>query len=343
MRRVCDRVGRPTVAWFAGALTFLLLTGCSGGQQQIRQDLSLVEQRIQELERSYGRWQVQMVELEEKVLLLEDRVEAHRISLERRGLVARRSLEELPAYQPPEAAPDYSYVASLPVQRLTPDPSGDPIGQSGEPTAELVITNETLDDYARLHSGNLTLMPASNAPERNPIPPVVTGERLPVNPTQAGLADRSTGQPPRTAGQVSQSVSTDASTGSAASSTARPLDLYQQSLNLFNTGEYEPALRGFTAFFDSRPEEDYLDNALYWIGECHYAAGRYPDALVSFQRVVDEFPDGNKVPDSLLKIGLTYERLNSRREATMVLSVLVETYPLTDAARRASLHLTELN
>jgi TolA-binding protein len=58
---------------------------------------------------------------------------------------------------------------------------------------------------------------------------------------------------------------------------------------------------------------------------------------------LERFPDGNKVPDSLLKIGLSYEQLDNRRRASQVLSDLVESYPTSDAARRAEEHLGELN
>ena len=120
-----------------------------------------------------------------------------------------------------------------------------------------------------------------------------------------------------------------------------PLSLYQTSLRQFNEGSYEEALEGFQFFLDSGPSADLADNALYWIGECYYARGQYDLALATFQQVVAEYPDGNKIPDSLLKIGLTYERLNDLNQATEVLSSLIETYPLTDAARRATQRLTD--
>ena len=95
-------------------------------------------------------------------------------------------------------------------------------------------------------------------------------------------------------------------------------------------------------FLASNPEADYMDNALFWIGECHYGLGDYSESIRFFQRVVSEYPDGNKVPDSLLKVALTYERLNDIANAREVLVVLVETYPTTEAARRATERLREL-
>jgi tol-pal system protein YbgF len=97
-----------------------------------------------------------------------------------------------------------------------------------------------------------------------------------------------------------------------------------------------------SAFVATAPEADYMDNALFWMGECHYGMGDYPQALSYFQRVVSEYPDGNKVVDSLLKVALSHERLEQPEQAVEVLSVLVETYPSTDAARRATERLRAL-
>jgi tol-pal system protein YbgF len=120
------------------------------------------------------------------------------------------------------------------------------------------------------------------------------------------------------------------------------LAIYRRALDEFNGGEYERSIESLREFIASGPEDDYMDNALFWLGECHYGLGRYQDALASFQQVVSSYPDGNKVPDSLLKVALTYERLSNDSSAREVLSVLVDTYPSTDAARRAEERLRAL-
>ena len=294
-------------------LLSLSLLGCGGSEETLRDDLVGLEQRIGDLERGAGRTHAQLNSLEQDVLLLEDRVEAQRLSLERRGAVEARRPNQLPRYEPPPVAPAYAAIEELPVQRIMP-------AATNQELEELVITNETLNDYVSAYGG--VGVSGSVSTGTRPLPPVVHNDRLPstarTTPSQVGVE---AARPAQAAG----------------------VDLYQSSLRHFNQGSYDSALTGFERFLSEGPSPDYSDNALYWIGECHYATGEYASALQSFERVVRDHPNGNKVPDSLLKIGLTYERMNNNQEANEVLSVLVETYPLTDAARRASEHLTELN
>lgn len=301
------KVGRQVGIVFGASCLVVFLgtsSGCGGAEDALRADLVQLEQRVAELERTSGRQQVNVGELEEQVLLLADRVEAHRLSLERRGMVAARSETELPRYRPPQQRPVYSQgLPELPTQRLEPSPAPEPT----EPGQPLVINNETLARFA--------------APEGEAPPPEAVSPPAPSRRSDSVRTARV--EPP--------------------AGSADPIALYRESLDRFNAGEYAQALRGFDSFLASGPSDDYVDNALFWIGECQYALGSYQAALESFERVVADHPEGNKVPDSLLKIGLTYERLNDRREASLVLSRLVADYPTSDAARRASERLSELD
>ncbi len=294
-----DLVNRATVGT-AGRLSalgtvLLVVASCTTAADQAMQaDLIRLEQRVAELDLSNSRHQTQINQLDEDVLLLEDRVEAHRLSLERRGVMATRTRSELPAYQPPTVEPDYAYMTELPVQRLAPA-SQTYAAQPGAPLEEIVITNDTLERFVQENGGPPVVRTASSgqAGGQSPYEPVVLGDRLPP-----------AGQPSeRQASQASQPREDDT------------LEIYQSSLQQFNAGNYGAALSGFETFLAVHPEQGYADNAYYWIGECHYARGDYSAALGSFERVVQDFPNGNKVPDSLLKIGLTYVQLENREEA----------------------------
>jgi TolA-binding protein len=60
-----------------------------------------------------------------------------------------------------------------------------------------------------------------------------------------------------------------------------------------------------------------------------------------FQRVMSEQPDGNKVPDAMLKMSLAYDRVGRGAEATRLLDDLNRQYPATNAGRLASQRLAE--
>ena len=119
------------------------------------------------------------------------------------------------------------------------------------------------------------------------------------------------------------------------------LTTYKDALAAYRGGEYASALGGFEAFLASGPQADYVDNALYWIGECHFGLGKFDAAVSYFQRVMAEQPDGNKVPDAMLKMSLAYDRTGRAEQASKLLEDLTRQFPATNAGRLASQKLAE--
>lgn len=114
---------------------------------------------------------------------------------------------------------------------------------------------------------------------------------------------------------------------------ASPMIFYQEGIDLYRQGNYEQAKQRFEQFLAAKPEESYIDNALYWIGECFYGEGLYNEAAGYFHKIVQEYPNANKVPDALLKVSLTYQKLGKLDSARDMLRYLMEAYPGTEAAR----------
>jgi tol-pal system protein YbgF len=73
-------------------------------------------------------------------------------------------------------------------------------------------------------------------------------------------------------------------------------------------------------------------NARYWLGECHYASGRYDEAAAEFQRCADDYPESDKAPDALLKLSYSYDRLGDGPRAMGVMDRLLTRYPGSHAA-----------
>jgi len=157
--------------------------------------------------------------------------------------------------------------------------------------------------------------------------------RLPVVTAPGG--DPAEGVPaiPRTPVAVSAAARADSAEGTP---TDEAVGEYRRALRQLSERRYEEALRGFEAFLREHPGHPYADNSLYWRGEIHYARRDYRRALSSFSELVERFPDGNKVPEALLRIGLCYERMGNRARATGVFRRLRRQYPDSVAARLAS-------
>jgi tol-pal system protein YbgF len=107
---------------------------------------------------------------------------------------------------------------------------------------------------------------------------------------------------------------------------AEPLRLYRASLALLTAGRHVQALAGFQKFLARFPSHDYADNAQYWRGECYYDRKQYRAAAREFRRVVEQFPQGNKVPDAMLKLGFSQLAVGEG-DGRQVLEAVVKAFP----------------
>lgn len=112
-----------------------------------------------------------------------------------------------------------------------------------------------------------------------------------------------------------------------------PMLSYQEGIDLYRQGKFVEARAKFEKFLATKPEESYVDNALYWIGECFYGEGFFHEAAEHFHRIIKAYPNANKVPDALLKVSLTYQKLGRLDSAQEMLRYLMDAFPGTEAAR----------
>ena len=119
--------------------------------------------------------------------------------------------------------------------------------------------------------------------------------------------------------------------------------LYRKSLAALQAGQHESATQGFKEFLRSYPGHDLADNSQYWLGECYYDRKDFGQAVREFRRVIERYPNGNKVPDALLKVGFSYLALGSPEAGRQTLSQLQRSYPRHEAAVLAASRLAELD
>ncbi|MDX2021106.1 MAG: tol-pal system protein YbgF [Deltaproteobacteria bacterium] len=122
-----------------------------------------------------------------------------------------------------------------------------------------------------------------------------------------------------------------------------PLLLYKQSLDHLKASRHADAAAGFREFLRRFPQHDYADNAQYWLAECYYDLKDFVTAVREFRRVVDVYPQGNKVPDALLKAGLGYLLLGNEAAGRGTLTELQKSFPTHTAAKVAAERMSELD
>lgn len=114
-----------------------------------------------------------------------------------------------------------------------------------------------------------------------------------------------------------------------------PTELYLKAFADYAAGRYQPAIKGFEAFIDNYPGNDYAGNAQYWLGECYYALEDYQQAVTEFEKTVYQYPENGKAPEALLKMVPALRRLNQFEQARDALQLLLRRYPESPAAARA--------
>ncbi|MFO8031609.1 MAG: tol-pal system protein YbgF [Desulfohalobiaceae bacterium] len=118
---------------------------------------------------------------------------------------------------------------------------------------------------------------------------------------------------------------------------------YKQALDTLLQGEPEQARGMFQEFLQRHKGHELVPNAYYWLGECHYEQQSFAEAILAFKEVSNQFPDSDKVPDALLKMGYSYLNMGQESNASFYLETLQERYPETKAAELAQEKLAELD
>jgi tol-pal system protein YbgF len=118
--------------------------------------------------------------------------------------------------------------------------------------------------------------------------------------------------------------------------------LYAAAYEMFREGKYEKAAVEFQNFLKLHPGTEYGGNAQFWLAECYYNEKKFEQAILEYEKVVKNFPEGNKVPYALLKQGLSFQQLGDKTSARMILQMIIRDYPNTNQARVARTHLLEI-
>lgn len=107
--------------------------------------------------------------------------------------------------------------------------------------------------------------------------------------------------------------------------------------------DYVESARLFKAFIDAYPQAQLASNAWYWLGESYYVTQNYEIAQHSFETLLSQFPDSNKVPDGMLKLGYCQAQLGQKDRARTTFNEVLRLYPMSDAARFAQSQLRAIN
>ncbi|WP_461211232.1 tol-pal system protein YbgF [Desulfocurvus sp. DL9XJH121] len=117
---------------------------------------------------------------------------------------------------------------------------------------------------------------------------------------------------------------------------------YDKGLALVLAGKTKEARTAFEGFLAKNAKSPLAPNAQYWLGETYYHEKRFPESIVAFKKVHQNFPRHSKAPAALLKIGYAYAQLGDKENARFYLGVLLQDYPKSEPAPKAKKRLESL-
>lgn len=103
--------------------------------------------------------------------------------------------------------------------------------------------------------------------------------------------------------------------------------LFRRALKAMAEGKPAEAAPLFQDYVQHSNDGADLSGALYWLGECHFELNRLRDAIANFDKLLQRYPESNKAPDALLRIGLAHEKLSEHALASQAYGLLLASYP----------------
>lgn len=123
--------------------------------------------------------------------------------------------------------------------------------------------------------------------------------------------------------------------------------LYEKGFRHFARKDFDQTIMVYQDFLERFPEDNYSDNAQFWIGEAYFRQDRLAEAEMAYRQVLRNYEhrstlEGYKTPDAIYRIGQTYLKRNDSRRARYYFSAAAERFPGTSAGRKAQRELASL-
>jgi tol-pal system protein YbgF len=121
-----------------------------------------------------------------------------------------------------------------------------------------------------------------------------------------------------------------------------PEQLYAFAYGQFTKGNYEQAVTNFRRYIEAYGHTEAADNAQFWIAESFHTQSRYNEALREYDRLLIDYPKGDKTAAANLKKGITLLQLERREEGVAALRAVITLYPHAQEAAVAAQELSRL-
>lgn len=116
-------------------------------------------------------------------------------------------------------------------------------------------------------------------------------------------------------------------------------DEYKAAYDLLRQRQVDQSLVAFKDYLKKYPTGEFAANSCYWLGEIFLLKNQLPQARDWFAKLLQDFPESNKVPDAKFKLGKVYHLMGDKKRAKLLLDDAAA--GLGDSARLAKQYLKD--
>jgi tol-pal system protein YbgF len=102
---------------------------------------------------------------------------------------------------------------------------------------------------------------------------------------------------------------------------------YEFATSFLKVGDYPTAERAFREFVLSNPEHQLAGNAQYWYAETFRIRQLYTDAAAAYLEGYQKYPQGEKAPVNLLKLGVSMVQIGEKDQGCKMINSVEKQYP----------------
>ena len=103
--------------------------------------------------------------------------------------------------------------------------------------------------------------------------------------------------------------------------------LWSNTLKLIDNSRYSEAAENLRFLILSYPKGAYLVDSYFWLAEIYFLQEMNEDAYETYLSLINNFPDHERVPVSLYKLGLISIKLEKNEEAIAFFERVILNYP----------------
>ena len=106
-----------------------------------------------------------------------------------------------------------------------------------------------------------------------------------------------------------------------------PEKQYEFATSFLKVGDYNTAERALKEFVQTNPSHQLAGNAQYWFAETFRIRQLYVDAASAYLEGYQKYPQSEKAPDNLLKLGVSLVQIGEKDQGCMMIVGLAKEYP----------------